>query len=579
MPSNEPLRMLTKTHWDENLNKDYKCPHIRQGLETELNIPGKPSTNPKCDLGADPESVLWKGNRETGSFFLFQDQRHTSYRYADPLRDTEAEVYHTKGRTMTLGTKIKEFTTMNGNYNGKVQTLQPMMPLDPSKAPFTYDVFGVGSGGEYFFRTFWVAADRIWPSEWTVQALFTLGWNDRQFDENKIVGGYNDFGRRPTTIVKASGHEHDGEMIEEAIWQYLERSCERHYTTPMSMVKAAYTGRNKYDKDLGEKWDDLDQDVRDWWRALGLGVQRETCPQVDTRITVDNACIGGKGECKRVNYHTVRRWHQYNDEILAAKNFNARNFSSIFFSYSCEKENDDGATLQTTVLAVPSKKRMDWDAVDLADDGKIKEAATQLGYDAQEWDRHRANPTSAPPDNLVLEMENYLEGEAYWSSFFWTQIVCVMIMISVSLIEIRHIFLWYHLTRGPKSAFPIVSVKARKPDQVQPNKWNDGPICSCGHGMMKKSPASASSFWWCACDGCTRLQGEGPLAVQKNLKHKCWNLFHHGERWQCENVACHKNVCFECSPGKEPYWFKWNFSTAVGIRFVSFLLSVSSPTS
>jgi len=224
MPIDENLRTLTKTHWDKYLNKDYECPHIRQGLENELDHPNKDATNPKCTSGADPESVLWKGNRETGSFFLFQDQRHTSYDYGN-LALTGAEVYHAKGTALTLDGVTKEFTTMNGNYNGKVQTLQPMMPLDPRSAPFTYDVIGVITSAVFSFQTFWVAVDRIWPSEWTVQALFTLGWNDRQFDENKIVGGYNDFGRRPTTIVKASGHEHDGEMIEEAIWQYLERSC------------------------------------------------------------------------------------------------------------------------------------------------------------------------------------------------------------------------------------------------------------------------------------------------------------------------------------------------------------------
>jgi len=560
MPIDENLRTLTKTHWDKYLNKDYECPHIRQGLENELDHPNKDATNPKCTSGADPESVLWKGNRETGSFFLFQDQRHTSYDYGN-LALTGAEVYHAKGTALTLDGVTKEFTTMNGNYNGKVQTLQPMMPLDPRSAPFTYDVIGVITSAVFSFQTFWVAVDRIWPSEWTVQALFTLGWNDRQFDENKIVGGYNDFGRRPTTIVKASGHEHDGEMIEEAIWQYLERSCEHYYENPKSKVKAAYTGKNKYDKDLGVQWEELDQDVRDWWRALGLGVQRESCFEADTRVTTENTCISLAPGCKRVNYHTVQRWHQNNNEDLAEERFNARDFTSIFFSYSCEQENDDGATL-TLQSSLSPVKRMYWDAVDLADDGKIKEAATQLGYDQEEWDRHRADPTSAPPDNLVLEMENYLEGEAYWSSFFWTQIVCAMIMISVSLIEIRHIFLWYHLTRGPRSFWPIVLVKPKKPDHVQPGKWHKPPNCPncCGPMIKSITNPKASLFWSCDCD-----------------RRKCSNWFHYSQRWQCSASTCRKNICFKCSPGPEPIHFKWvGFTTAFWVRFWSFFLSVLS---
>jgi hypothetical protein len=52
---------------------------------------------------------------------------------------------------------------------------------------------------------------------------------------------------------------------------------------------------------------------------------------------------------------------------------------------------------------------------------------------------------SLPPDNLVLSMENYLEGEAYFSTYFWTQVICSLIMVSVSMIEIRHIFLWTEL--------------------------------------------------------------------------------------------------------------------------------------
>ena len=55
-------------------------------------------------------------------------------------------------------------------------------------------------------------------------------------------------------------------------------------------------------------------------------------------------------------------------------------------------------------------------------------AATALGYDKEEWDRHRSAPLSLPPDNLVLGMENYLEGEAYFSTYFWTQVICTYII-------------------------------------------------------------------------------------------------------------------------------------------------------
>ena len=85
-----------------------------------------------------------------------------------------------------------------------------------------------------------------------------------------------------------------------------------------------------------------------------------------------------------------------------------------------------------------------------ADDGKILEAATNLGYDQDEWNKHAQNPTSPPPDNLVIYVENYLEGEAYFSTFFWVQVTCSMIMIAVSLVEIRNIFMWWHYTKGPK---------------------------------------------------------------------------------------------------------------------------------
>ncbi len=57
-------------------------------------------------------------------------------------------------------------------------------------------------------------------------------------------------------------------------------------------------------------------------------------------------------------------------------------------------------------------------------------AATALGYDQEEWDRHRADPLSLPPDNLVLGMENYLEGPAYFSTYFLTQIICSYVMVA-----------------------------------------------------------------------------------------------------------------------------------------------------
>jgi hypothetical protein len=74
-------------------------------------------------------------------------------------------------------------------------------------------------------------------------------------------------------------------------------------------------------------------------------------------------------------------------------------------------------------------------------------AATNLGYDSDEWTRHSKEPKrkSGPPDNLVLDLENYLEGEAYFSSFFWTQVCCIVIMICVSMPEIRNVVLWAEL--------------------------------------------------------------------------------------------------------------------------------------
>jgi hypothetical protein len=76
-------------------------------------------------------------------------------------------------------------------------------------------------------------------------------------------------------------------------------------------------------------------------------------------------------------------------------------------------------------------------------------SATNLGYDEDEWKAHGSAPDrpEGPPDNLVLVVENYLEGKPDSSLFFFTQTICIVIMIGVSILEIRHIFLWWHLTK------------------------------------------------------------------------------------------------------------------------------------
>ena len=72
-----------------------------------------------------------------------------------------------------------------------------------------------------------------------MQALFNLPWNGpKGWDQNKVVGGFNEFGRRPSAIVQANGHERYGYFIEEAIWQYLERSC-WHDHDPKSFKRIA----------------------------------------------------------------------------------------------------------------------------------------------------------------------------------------------------------------------------------------------------------------------------------------------------------------------------------------------------
>jgi len=103
--------------------------------------------------------------------------------------------------------------------------------------------------------------------------------------------------------VKANGHEGYGYMIEEAIWQFLERSCWRN-TEEMpawtyKFPDIEYDEKSKYDKSkTGEDfitWENLDQDQRAWWRALGLGVDKSTCnPDANAKVTTNNACISGE---------------------------------------------------------------------------------------------------------------------------------------------------------------------------------------------------------------------------------------------------------------------------------------------
>jgi hypothetical protein len=140
-----------------------------------------------------------------------------------------------------------------------------------------------------------------------VQALFNLPWNGpKGWDQNKVVGGFNEFGRRPSAIVQANGHERYGYFIEEAIWQYLERSC-WHDHDPKSFARPGFSKLNKYDKSHENpvKWEDLDQDQRAWWRALGLGVDRSSCQEKNTKATT-HTCISGRAGCTRLNYHTAK---------------------------------------------------------------------------------------------------------------------------------------------------------------------------------------------------------------------------------------------------------------------------------
>jgi hypothetical protein len=215
--------------------------------------------------------------------------------------------------------------------------------------------------------------------------------------------------------------------------------------------------RSKYDTSHEGKelvtWEGLDQDRRAWWRALGLGVDRSTCNEANTKVTTDNKCISGKAGCSRVNYHTAKRWeNDANDDALAKQRFDARDFSVIFLKYECETVTVNAAgKLENTELTVPQTSPLTWDNIDAGryEDGRFMTAATNLGYDEDEWKAHGLAPNrpAGPPDNLVLVVENYLEGEAYFSLFLFTQMICSLIMIATSMIEIRHIFTWWHLTK------------------------------------------------------------------------------------------------------------------------------------
>ena len=96
-----------------------------------------------------------------------------------------------------------------------------------------------------------MAQDRIWPSEWAVQALFTLDWNsDKAWDESVLVGGFNDFGRRPTAIVEANlggsigAVDRNGYKIQEAVWQFLERRC--WHTDDRTADRQSFSASSKF---------------------------------------------------------------------------------------------------------------------------------------------------------------------------------------------------------------------------------------------------------------------------------------------------------------------------------------------
>ncbi len=386
--------LLANKTWDPMLNPNNKCPNILAGLAGKLGVGYYVTNAEEGCFGAEPDSESWIGDDETQEYLLFQDQGVEN-------KDGGFEVFKPQGLVLTdkKSGKSKEFTLMSGNFNGKVQQLQPMDPLDPMSAGGANALFkNMYTKHRADYAPFWRALDRIWPSEWAVQALFSLNVNSNvygnsQYDEKKIVGGYNSFGRRPTAIVQANvgggigGVNSHGEMIEEAIWQFLERRCwhksdvpgekNKKFSNrqPVSLtptpiaVMQEFSSRSQYDLGLDEpiKWENLDQGLRDYWRGLGLGLHTTECQGGKLRselVKDDLPCISGKTECTRVNYHSVQRWSANNIESIAEKNFNARDFTSIFFSYDCEGQGDGSP---------PKNTSRTWDQIELAEDvgGKL----------------------------------------------------------------------------------------------------------------------------------------------------------------------------------------------------------------
>jgi hypothetical protein len=379
MPTDDALRDLTRQHWDRNLNTDYNCPAVVTGLANKL-LGQENKYN--CSKGVSPGSSTWTGDDETTEFFLFQDQ--TAYLTGSLARK---DVYHKNGLTVThKATNLKkQFSFMAGNYNGKVQHLQPIEPFQAKFYTTTKPI-------TLYYNPFWVAQDRIWPSEWAVQALFTLDWNsDKAWDESVLVGGFNDFGRRPTAIVEANlggsigAVDRNGYKIQEAVWQFLERRCwhtddRTAGRQPFSASNPqSYSAMNQYDLRATPRitWNQLDQDLRDYWRALGLGIDTSRCPFVKTRVSTGNTCIEQEAgsTCQRVNYHSVQRWNAYNDEAIAARNFNNRDFTNIFYEYKCDSEKEDGnvCLIKTPINGAPTRACLTWDKLELAENGKLLE--------------------------------------------------------------------------------------------------------------------------------------------------------------------------------------------------------------
>ncbi len=383
-----PLSDLAKKHWDPLLNPHDKCPNLLAGIAGKLNVTYfEPTASPsfrqgKNCFGAQPDSETWIGDDETQEYLLFQDQGIENFNGGYEVLKPQGLVLTDKKSGLS-----KEFTVMSGNFNGKVQQLQPIDPLDPSSTGGENALFkDTTSKNLWDYEPFWKALDRIWPSEWAVQALFSLTVNSNvngnsQYDENQIVGGYNSFGRRPTAIVQANvgggigGINSHGDMIEEAIWQFLERRCWHKpfsHRQPLSLttspiaVMREYSPLSQYDLGAGEPimWKDLDQGLRDYWRGLGLGVNSNCLDgQLPvTLVTNDSQCISGKTKCVRVNYHTVQRWNAYNNDSIAEEKFDARNFTSIFFTYDCEGQADGSP---------PKATPRTWDIIKLAEDGKL----------------------------------------------------------------------------------------------------------------------------------------------------------------------------------------------------------------